>query len=111
MNSPRQWYKQADGYREHGPWGWDDDRLWSKINQTPDENGCLNWQGAMSPTGALMGGWKNGRQQMTQARRFVWMSLNREDVTPYRVTMTCGNQKCCNPDHFELKENYRTDKL
>jgi hypothetical protein len=101
------WYKTAPGYREQGPWGWDDNRLKDKISKEADENGCLNWQGSMSPSGALMGVWKNGHQQMSQVRRLLWMSLNNEDVTPYRVTMSCGNQACCNEKHFILKNNNR----
>lgn len=100
-------HKTRPGYREVGAWGWDDERLWSKIQKTENINDCWLWQGAMSPTGALLGAWKNGKQQMTQARRLVWMSLNNEDVSPYRVTMLCQNQYCCNEYHFELKENYK----
>lgn len=103
-------YQKKPGHTEQGPWAWNDLRLWSKIDKIPDENGCLNWQGAMSPTGALMGAWLLGQRQMTQARRLVWMSINKEDVTAYRVTLTCANQSCCNPNHFELKENYRKSK-
>ena len=61
----------------------------------------------MSPSGALMGVYKLGHQQMTQARRLVWMSINKEDVTPYQVTLKCGNQSCCNPEHFEVKKNIK----
>ena len=100
-------YQKKQGHRELGSWAWNDLRLWSKIDQEPDENGCLNWQGSMSPTGALMGAWKNSERQMTQARRLVVMSKTNEDITPYRVTLTCHNQRCCNFQHFELKENYR----
>ena len=109
MGRPRQWYKTQPDYKEQGPWGWNDQRLHSKIDKTPDRNGCHNWLGSMSPTGALLGVWKNGIQQMTQARRVMWMSVNNLDVTPYRVTMLCGNQGCLNPEHFELKENNRLD--
>ena len=38
-------------------------------------------------------------------------TVNKEDVTPYRVTMQCQNQRCCNPHHFEIKETNRPDKL
>lgn len=109
MGRPKQWYKKQQGYREQGPWAWDDDKLKAKINNEPDENGCLNWTGSMSPTGALLGVYKNGIQQMSQARRILWMSINKEDVTPYRVTMMCANQSCLNPKHFELKKNNRLD--
>ena len=98
------------GYKSIGLWGWDDHRLWSKIKKTDSVNDCWLWQGSMSPTGALMGAWKLGHQQMTQARRLVQMSVTNEDVSPYRVTMTCQNQRCCNPNHFELKDNNRISK-
>lgn len=111
MGRPKHWYKTRPGYREQGSWGWDADRLWSKIDKNPDENGCHNWQGSMSPSGALLGAWRDGYQQMTQARRLVWMTINNLDVTPYRVTLKCGNQSCCNPEHFEIKGTNRSDCL
>ena len=95
------------GYKEIGAWAWDNDRLWSKIEVSLDPKECWLWTGSMSPTGGLLGAWKHGIQQMTQARRLVYMSQTNEDVTPYRVTLTCKNQACCNPAHFELKTNNR----
>ena len=111
MGRQKDWYKTTQGYREQGPWGWDDLRLHAKIDKTPDYNGCHNWQGSMSPSGALLGVYKHGVQQMCQSRRILWMSINNKDVTPYRVTLKCGNQACCNPEHFELKKNYRGPQL
>lgn len=104
------YYHKKPGYREIGAWGWDDHRLWSKIDTKPDRKGCLNWNGSMSPTGALMGAWKNGIQQMTQARRLVWMSNNNKDVSEYQVTLSCSNQRCCNEEHFVLLQNNRNRK-
>ena len=104
-------YAKKPGHKEVGIWAWNDLRLWSKIDKEPDENGCLNWHGAMSPSGALMGAWKNDRQQMTQARRLVWMSINNEDVSEHRVTLSCDNQRCCAEKHFVLKPNLRRDML
>jgi len=100
-------HKTKPGYKEIGVWGWDDARLWSKIEVSLDINECWRYHGAMSPTGALMGAWKNGKQQMTQARRLVYMSHTNEDVSPYAITLSCHNQECCNPNHFELKRNNR----
>ena len=111
MGRPKQWYATQPGYTEQGPWGWDDNRLWAKIDKTPDHNGCHNWQGSMSPSGALLGVYKNGHQQMSQARRLVWMSINKEDVTPYQITLKCANQACCNFSHFEVKKNNRGPKV
>lgn len=109
MGRQKYWYNTQPGYTTQGPWGWNDHRLHSKIDKRPDENGCHLWTGSMSPSGALLGVWKNGIQQMSQARRILWMSLNNEDVTPYRVTMKCGNQSCLNPEHFLLKKNNRSN--
>jgi hypothetical protein len=108
------WYKNKPGYKEIGAWGWDNDRLQSKIKPGLTDDDCTTWLGSMSPSGALFGAWKiyedETRQQMSQARRFVWMSINNEDVTPYSVTMKCHNQRCCNPRHFEIKPTNRPDK-
>jgi len=104
-------YAKKPGHKEVGIWAWNDLRLWSKIDKTPDENGCHNSKSAMSPSGALMGAWKNNHQQMTQARRLVWMSITNEDVSEHRVTLSCGNQRCCNPEHFVIKPNLRRDML
>jgi len=99
------------GYKKIGAWGWDDESLWSKIEVSLDTEECWLWQGSMSPSGALLGAWKNGLPQMTQARRLVYMSQTNEDVTPYQVTMKCKNQQCVNPNHFELKANNRTNVI
>lgn len=110
MACKRGWYKNKPGHKQVGVWAWDNDRLWSKIEVSLDINECWPYSGAMSPTGALMGAWKNDVQQMVQARRLVYMSETGEDVTPYQVTMTCRNQSCCNPSHFELKPTNRPEK-
>ena len=109
MGRARQWYKNRPGYREVGGWGWDDLRLWNKIEKTDNDNDCWTWTGSKHPAGALMGAWRHGVQQMVQARRLIVMSTTNEDVTPYRVTMTCGNPLCVNERHFELKPNNRPD--
>jgi hypothetical protein len=110
MACKRGWYKKKPGYKQVGVWGWDNDRLWSKIEVSLDINACWPWQGAMSPTGALLGAFKNDVQQMTQARRLVYMSETNLDVTPYKVTMKCGNQECCNPTHFALSPTNKPEK-
>lgn len=90
-----------------GDWSWDDNRLWSKVEVDLDTTKCWLWQGSMSPSGALFGGYKGGYRQMTQARRLIWMSENKEDVKPYAIKLTCGCQDCVNPRHFRLEENNR----
>ena len=110
MPAKKGWYKTKPGHKQVGAWAWDNDKLWSKVEVSLDTDECWTWHGSMSPTGALFGGWKNENQQMMQARRFIWMSENNEDVSPYSVTMKCGNQACCNPHHFELKPTNRPEK-
>jgi hypothetical protein len=106
------YFMHKPGFKQIGAWGWDNIRLHSKIDKTPDENGCLNWQGAMSPTGALMGAWKSKdgvmTQQMTQVRRLIMMDVTNEDHSEYQIKLSCGNQRCCNhKEHFELKPTNR----
>jgi hypothetical protein len=103
----RDHYTLKPEYKHIGPWSWNDEILWSKIEVSLDTNECWPWSGAMSPSGAIFGVRKNGHAQMSQARRLVWMSENNEDVTPYRVTLKCKNQACLNFHHFELKANNR----
>jgi len=104
-------HQKRRGYKSVGIWGWNDQRLWSKIEVSLDTEECWPWKGSMSPGGALMGAWKEGRGQMTQARRLVYMSQTNEDVSPYQVKMKCHRQDCLNPSHFEIKPNYRKVEL
>jgi hypothetical protein len=110
------YYFKKQGFKRIGPWGFDRDRLWSKIDTEPDANGCHNWRGSMSPSGALMGAWKsrNGTmtQQMTQVRRLIMLDITNEDISEYQVKLTCGNQRCCNyKEHFILKPNNKKPML
>ena len=105
------YFMNKPGFKQVGTWGWDNERLHSKIDTKPDRNGCLNWKGAMSPSGALMGAWKSRdgvmKQQMTQVRRLVQMDETNEDIGEYQIKLTCANQKCCNRLHFKLMPNNR----
>lgn len=109
------WVHTKPGFKQIGAWGYDRDRLWSKIDTTPDANGCHNAKSAMSPTGALMGAWKYTgseiKQQMTQIRRLALMDITNEDISDHQVTLSCGNQRCCNPAHFKLKPTNRKSIL
>jgi hypothetical protein len=116
MGRPKYWYKTKPGYREVGHWAWNDELLWSKIQVSLDTEECWPWSGSMSPSGALLGAFKKDpdtgeyRQQMVQARRLLWSSINNEDVGPYQVTMRCQRQDCLNPNHFLLKPSNRLEK-
>lgn len=113
MPKSKFWFSQQPSFVEYGVWGFDLQRLKDKIKPGQTENSCTTWLGSMSPSGALMGAWKKDidndtfKQQMTQARRLVWMSINKQDVSPYSITLTCKNQQCCNPRHFVVKPTNR----
>ena len=104
------WTKNKN-YVTVGDWSWDTVRLNSKIKKGDLPLYCDIWQGSMSPTGALFGARKLGLQQMTQARRLVWMEHTGKDATNYQITMSCDNQRCVNPEHFVTKPNNRKPKL
>jgi len=110
MGRPKQWYKTQPDYVEYGEWGFHTNKLKAKIVPGLTEDDCTTWLGSKSPTGALMGAYRGGLQQMTQARRLVWIMENKQDVSNYSVTLTCGNQMCCNPKHFKLKPTNRPDR-
>lgn len=113
MPKNKLWFRQQPTFVEYGVWGFDAERVKSKIKPGQTEYHCTSWSGSMSPTGALMGAWKKDldndvyKQQMTQARRLVWMMENKQDVTPYSITLICANQECCNPRHFVVKPTNR----
>ena len=106
----RNW-RTNNNYVTVGDWSWDDVLLKSKIQPGPREDDCTIWTGSMSPSGALFGAKKHGLAQMTQARRLIYTSETKQDVSEYSVTMLCGRQECCNIRHFELKPNRRKSKL
>lgn len=116
MAKSKKWFKQQPGFVEYGHWGFDAERVKSKIKPGQTDNDCTIWLGSMSPSGALMGVWKKDldsgeyRQQMSQARRLVWMMENKQDASPYSITLSCANQQCCNFRHFVVKPTNRPDR-
>lgn len=110
MSRNKEWYKTQSDYVEYGAWGFHTTRLKSKIVPGLTEDDCTTWLGSMSPSGALMGAYRGGAQQMCQSRRLVWMMENSQDVSDYSVTLTCGNQQCNNSRHFKLKPTNRPDR-
>ena len=99
-------YNLKPGHKEQGQWSWNDLRLWSKI-KIIDNQRCYQWLGSMTPGGAVFGAYKNGRSQMTQARRLIWMSVNQQPVDDISINMRCNNPSCCNPSHFIIEKNKR----
>lgn len=88
-----------------GVWSWDPELLLSKIKTAgPDE--CWGWSGSNSPHAALMGARKNGRAQMTQASRLIWMTHTGQDINELEVRHTCGNRFCTNIKHMFTRPNH-----
>lgn len=88
-----------------GVWSWRSDLLWSKVEQA-DPNACWRYLGSTSPHANLFGAKKNGRPQMTQAARLLWMDLHNESVENLEVAHNCGNRFCCNPRHMFTRPNH-----
>ena len=89
-----------------GEWTWNTEIFWKKIVQT-DENSCWSWTGSTGPQTNLFGARKNGKPQMTQARRLLYRDIYNEDCDDKRITMKCNNAYCMNPGHFDTKPNQR----
>lgn len=88
-----------------GEWSWNSEVLWRKIKKPDGEQGCWTWVGATGPQTNLFGARKNGKAQMTQARRILYREVTGEDCGHLQITHTCGNAYCMNHNHFEVKPN------
>lgn len=91
--------------RTIGAWTWKPDLLWSKVVRAGEDE-CWSWQGAVSPHANLFGGKKNGKPQMSQASRFIWMDHTGEDIQDREVIHTCGNRYCTNFSHMLSRPNH-----
>ena len=89
-----------------GEWQWNTERLWTKIVQT-EQDKCWAWLGSTGPHTNLFGAVKNGKRQMTQARRILYRDITDQDCQDLQITMKCKNAYCMNPNHFEVKPNQR----
>lgn len=96
----------SDTHKSVGEWSWNSDILWSKIVQTEDYD-CWAWLGAVGPQTNLYGAKRNGKPQMTQARRILFRDVTGEDCNDKQITMRCNNPYCMNWHHFETKPNQR----
>ena len=81
-----------------GPWSWDTDKLNAKIRK--QAAGCYEWTGSTGPYTNLFGVYKNGKPQMTQANRIIYMERTGEDITNAQIMMTCHNRYCCRFEHM-----------
>ena len=90
----------------YGTWTWNDELLWSKVGE-PNSRGCRPWLGSQGPHTGLFGAARNGKPQMTQARRLLLMSQNHPDMETSSVRMRCNNDYCVNTEHMFTEPNRR----
>ena len=91
----------------YGTWAWNDQLLQSKVGATINEIGCKQWLGSIGPHTGLFGAVRNGKPQMTQARRVLLMSMGLPNMEESAVRMRCNNEFCVNTDHMFLEGNRR----
>lgn len=89
-----------------GEWTWNTEVLWSKIVQT-DADSCWSWLGATGPQTNLFGARKNGKPQMTQTQRILYMDITGKDAANIQIKHQCKNAYCLNPRHFDVRPNQR----
>ncbi|KON32723.1 MAG: hypothetical protein AC479_06840 [miscellaneous Crenarchaeota group-6 archaeon AD8-1] len=87
-------------------WSWNDKLLWSKVGPE-DDRGCKKWLGSTGPHTGLFGAARNGKPQMTQARRALMMSMGVKGMEELSVRMRCNNDYCVNTDHMYTEPNRR----
>jgi hypothetical protein len=87
-----------------GEWSWNADKLFSRII-AQDNTSCLAWTGSKNHQVNLYGGYRNGRSQMNNVSRFLWMTEYGEDIANYAVKMSCGNRHCASVNHMYLDAN------
>ncbi len=82
-----------------------------KNNITIDENDCWNWKKSCSSSGygqfRVDGVYYN-------AHRYAYQRTFGEPKEGNLIRHTCGNRRCCNPEHLEEgtnKDNYHDSKL
>lgn len=89
---------------QQGAWAWNSPRLHAKI-ETGKKNECWSWLGSAGPSGNLYGAYKNGKPQMTQPNRLIYMEMTDSPAEDVAIYMRCHNRNCCNHNHFEILPN------
>jgi len=90
-----------------GAWTWNHDNVLKRIDSAGE---CWTWLGSRNNWSNLFGAFKNGRAQMTQANRLIYMATTDQAIEDHAVAMTCGNKHCCRFDHMTLVLNKRLFK-
>jgi len=93
-----------------GAWSWNTETLHERIVKGAD-NECWSWTGSKNQHGNIFGAFKNGKGQMTQSNRLLYMEQVNEPIDHLSVKMTCGNKHCSNWNHFYTGKNNRNLEL
>ena len=82
------------------------ERFWSKVLKSDDENGCWEWQAhTRNGYGRFC---LNGK--MVSAHRFSYEDINNKKIGERMCILhSCDNRKCCNPAH--LREGTYLDNV
>lgn len=70
--------------------------FWERITQ--QENGCWEWQGALSSGYGRIWDAEQGRHIYTHQRAYA--ERVGEIVPGHQIHHVCHNRRCCNPDHL-----------
>jgi len=87
-----------------GQWTWDTEKLHSRIVKTGEDD-CWSWTGSRNAHGNIFGAFKNGKQQMTQANRLLYMEQVNDAIDHLAIKTLCKNRHCSNPNHFYTEKN------
>lgn len=78
-------------------------RLWSRIDQVSDPDGCWLWTGGTRTTGyGVFPFVRDGAWAGYQAHRAAWVSVNGPIPDGLFVCHRCDVRLCCRPDHLFL---------
>jgi hypothetical protein len=75
-------------------------RVATRIGE-PDDNGCMNWTGALDRAGYGQITAGPGRPTTLRAHRVAYELFKAPIPHGMWVDHLCLNRKCCNPDHLE----------
>lgn len=92
-----------------GEWSWNSTTLHKRVIAGADTD-CWSWRGSKNQYGNIFGAYKNGKPQMTQANRLLWMEQTGLDAKDRAIMLNCGNRHCCNPQHFQAVDSIRSHK-